>query len=121
LSTAAVREFTASGVDWSISCTDTAGTGCGTMSATHSAINTQWTNYPLTAGIAYTAPAKIPSGGTVTITTASTQAPSVTASQTFTILAANPLGLNGLLEGQFAIVLSGRDTYYDNWHVQRWH
>ena len=107
------NDETYSGVDWSLSCTDTAGTGCGSLSATHSASNTQRTNYPVTAGIAYTAPAKVPSGGKVIITAASTLAPSITASQTFTINPANSLGLNGLLEGQFAFVLSGRDTYYD--------
>jgi len=113
------NDVTYSGVNWSISCTDTAGTGCGTLSAAHSAFNTAYNasgytgTYPLNAGIAYTAPAKVPSGGTVTITAASTIAPSVTASQTFTINPANSLGLNGLLEGQFAFVLSGRDTFYD--------
>lgn len=107
------NDETYSGVDWSLSCTDTAGTGCGSLSAAHSASNTQRTNYPLTAGIAYTAPAKVPSGGKVIITAASTLAPSITVSKTFTINPANSLGLNGLLEGQFAFVLSGRDTYYD--------
>jgi hypothetical protein len=107
------NDETYSGVDWSLSCTDTAGTGCGSLSAIHSASNTQRTNYPVTAGIAYTAPAKVPSGGKVIITAASTLAPSITASKTFTINPANSLGLNGLLEGQFAFVLSGRDTYYD--------
>jgi len=86
------------GVDWSVTCGASAG-NCGLLSPAHTASG---------AATTYTAPAAVPPGGTVTITAASTASSSQTATYTLTITAGVPP--NGLLSGQFVILLSATNS-----------
>ena len=85
------------GVDWSVECSSPG--SCGSFSPAHTASG---------ATTVYTAPPVIPTGGTVTITAASTTDPTQTASQTVTVTATPPA--NSLLSGQFVMLLSSNQS-----------
>ena len=117
------NDLYSAGVDWSVSCAD-AGGNCGTLSSAHTLADTSTINGTVLTGgafgytvpnaaVAYTAPSTVPSGGTVTITAASTTDPTVTYSATLTITKPNANGVTDALNGQFAFYYIGRDTNYD--------
>jgi hypothetical protein len=85
------------GVDWTVTC-NTPG-GCGTFTPAHTASG---------AATSFTSPSAIPTGGTVTITAASTTDPSKTATETDTVTASPPP--NSLLLGKFVIYLSATNS-----------
>jgi len=85
------------GVDWSVNCGSPG--SCGSFSLSHTASG---------ATTVYTAPPSIPTGGTITITAASTTDPTKTVSQTATVTAAPPP--NSLLTGQFVMLLTSNNS-----------
>jgi hypothetical protein len=84
------------GVDWTVSC---GSSSCGSFNPTHtvSAVDT-----------AYTAPATIPNGNTVTITATATADPTKFISGKITITSP---GQVALLNGQYAFLVTGTDNY----------
>ena len=95
--TATVSNDSASGgVDWTLSCTSS---DCGSIAPAHTDSGTSTT---------YTAPSVVPTGGSVTITAASTTDPTTTAAANVTI---NALGSNEALAAgnQYAFFVSGVD------------
>jgi hypothetical protein len=82
------------GVDWTVSC---GSSSCGSFNPTHtvSAVDT-----------AYTAPATIPNGNTVTITATATADPTKFISGTITITSP---GQVALLNGQYTFLVTGQD------------
>jgi hypothetical protein len=72
----------AAGVDWSLSCGASSCGSFGGSAKTHTASG---------VSVTYTSPSSVPSGGTVTITAASTTNPAVSASATATILTTEPI------------------------------
>jgi hypothetical protein len=113
-----MNDLANTGVDWSLSCGSSAAGACGTLSAAHTPSDTatndgHFATYPANAGVIYTAPATVPASQQVTLTAASTTSPSVTASTTFTIQAANANGVMDAINGQFAFYVSGRDQDYN--------
>jgi hypothetical protein len=82
------------GVDWSVTCGSPG--ACGSFSPAHTASGALAT---------FTAPGAVPAGNTVTITAASTTDPTQSAKETVTITASLPP--NGLLLGQFVILMTG--------------
>lgn len=91
------NDSTNAGVDWTVTCGSPG--ACGSFSATHSASGGMTT---------FTAPAAVPSGKTVTITATSTADKAQNASATITIQASLPP--NALLQGQFVMLLTGKDA-----------
>lgn len=85
------------GVDWTVTCGSPG--ACGAFSLTHtaSAVTTM-----------YSAPSAIPAGGTVTITATSTTDPTQSDQQIVTVSNAPPP--NSLLQGQFVLFLSARNS-----------
>jgi hypothetical protein len=81
------------GVDWSVSCQSTL---CGSFNPAHTASGQLTT---------YTAPLTVPTNGLVTITAASTTAPTTTVTAQVTITPANLR--NDLLNGRYAFLLQG--------------
>jgi hypothetical protein len=84
------------GVDWTVTC-QSAVAECGNFNPTHTASDVQTT---------YTAPASVPTGGTVTITATATADPTKSVSQPVTITSA---GITSLLKGQYAFSFTGLD------------
>lgn len=87
-----------SGVDWTLSCGSSGAGACGTISPTHTGSSNP---------TAFKAPSAIPTGGTVTITATST---TDNAHLATTVITINPITANGLLDGQFAFLISGRNS-----------
>jgi hypothetical protein len=85
------------GVDWTVTCGSSG--ACGSFSSAHTASG---------AATTFTAPGAVPTGNTVTITAASTTNPNQTATETVTITASLPP--NGLLLGQFVILMTGQNS-----------
>jgi hypothetical protein len=81
------------GVDWTVSCQSTS---CGSFNPAHTASG-QLTSY--------TAPQTLPTGGLVTITAASTTAPTTTATAQITVTPADLQ--SSLLNGRYAFLLQG--------------
>ena len=92
------NDYSNAGVDWTVSCGSPG--ACGTFSPAHTASGAPTT---------YTAPGAPPSGNTVTIAATSTADPSKSAQQpNITVLNAPPP--NSLLNGQFVLYLSARNS-----------
>lgn len=87
---ASVTGSTNTAVTWSVSGSGCSGAACGTIT---------------TAGL-YTAPASIPSGGSVTVKAASQASTASSASATVTVAAAN----NAKFKGQYAFLFNGFDS-----------
>lgn len=85
------------GVDWTVACASVG--ACGTFSSPHTASGAPTT---------YTAPSNPPAGATVTITATSTSDPTQSAQQVVTVTNAPPP--NSLLQGQFVLYLSARNS-----------
>ena len=84
------------GVDWTVTCQSPVA-DCGSFNPTHTASDVQTT---------YTAPATVPSGGTVTLTATATADPTKSVRQPVTITSA---GSASLLKGQYAFSFTGLD------------
>lgn len=82
------------GVDWSVTC---GSSNCGSFNPSHTQSGVETT---------YTAPPTVPTGGTVTITAASTADPTKTVSAMVTITSS---GMTQLLTGPYAFTFSGTD------------
>ncbi len=103
LSAQTVNDTAAAGVDWTLSCTSS---DCGSIMPAHTDNG---------AATTYTAPATVPTGGSVTVTATSTTDPTQSASATITI---NPQGSNAGLMGcsatvtdcQYAFFVTGVDA-----------
>jgi hypothetical protein len=85
------------GVDWTVMCPSPG--ACGSFSPTHTGSGAITT---------FTAPAAVPTGGSVTITATSTTDPTKSASAIVTVTASVPP--DSLLSGQFVMLLTGRDA-----------
>jgi hypothetical protein len=94
-------DTTSAGVSWSASCTQTAGAGCGTFNP----VSSPGSNNPTTS---YTAPASVPTGGTVTIT-ATSLAAGVSAVGTAEVTI-QPNSNLGFLTGSYTLLLSGQNS-----------
>lgn len=90
-----VNDPTNAGVDWTVTC---GSTDCGSFNPTHTA-----SSGPTT----YTAPTTVPAGNNVTIMASATADPTV--NTTASIQITNTTNLLGLLNGQYAISISGID------------
>jgi hypothetical protein len=85
------------GVDWTVTC-GSAG-ACGAFNPAHTASGSATT---------YTAPPAIPTGGTVTLTGASTTDPTQTVTQTVNVTAGLPP--NNLMLGQFVMLVTAKNS-----------
>jgi len=101
LSATVTSDPQAGGVDWSVTC---GSADCGSFSAAHTASNVNST---------YTAPATVPTGGTVTVTAASVDSTNgASASATITI---TPVASAATLVGQYAFYFGGYDASFANY------
>jgi len=98
VSATVVNDLANLGVNWGVSC---GGASCGSFNPART-----------TSGVAttFTAPATVPSGSTVTITATAVAAPTQAVSANITITSASLPGLPQLLNGQYALILTGTDA-----------